>query len=94
MVQGTLLGKATLVIAQKASVHLFMRCTKTTLNVALLKSLGRAGQAKWFVSFLRICGFVPTVPGNERSVPGVPTVTVYGSLSHLGRAVTVRRGVW
>ena len=32
------------------------------------------------------------MPGSERSVPGKPTVTVDGSLSHLGRAVTVMRG--
>ena len=34
------------------------------------------------------------MPGNARSVPGEPTVAVYGSLSHLGRAAAVRRGAW
>ena len=78
-----------------------MSCTNTMLKVSLLKSLGRTGQAKWFLSFLRIgaCagslelphGLGLAVPGDERSVPGKPTDTVYGSLSHHGRTVKVGR---
>ena len=69
----------------------------TTLKVST-GALGRTG-----LSFLRIgssrrlelpFGLRPAVPGNARNVPGEPTVTVYGSLSHLGRAVTARIGVW
>ena len=52
-VQGILCGKATFVVGQKASAHLSVRCTNMKLKVSLLKSLGRTGQAKWLLSFLR-----------------------------------------
>ena len=46
------------------------------------------------------CGTGPLVSGNARGLVAVllllaePTVAVFGSLSHPGRAVTVRSAVW
>ena len=103
MVHGTLFGKATRVVGQKASVHLTVRCTSTMLNVALLKSFGRDWSSEVLSLFLEVMGACagcpdgPLVPRNGRCVPGKVTVTVftvYGRLSHFGKAVTVWRGVW
>ena len=46
----------------------------------------------WELARVALSCLRPAVPGNA-NVPGEPTVTVYGSLSHLGRAVTARIGV-
>ena len=103
-VQGSLCGRATFAIAQRASVHLPVRCMNAALTVALLTSLGRTGQAWWCLSSLgdselaRValsCHMaLAFVPRHERCVPGKLTVTVftvYGRLSHRVTAVTVWR---
>ena len=55
------------------------------------------GLGAWAGSLELPCALRPAVPGNERSVPGTLTVTVftvYGRLSHFGRACdSVERSV-
>ena len=41
----------------RLDTHLPVRCVTPTLKVSLFKSLGRTGQAKWCLSFLRIGSF-------------------------------------
>ena len=72
----------------------------TTFQSLALEVIGQNSSGEmvslflWDWEFARVgiellCGSGLVVPGNARKVPGKPTVTVYGSLSHLGRAVTL-----
>ena len=100
-VQEVQIGAATTVTRQDASVHLLFKCTNTTSKISILKSVGRiAGEIialfleDWQLARVVLsCRLDLVCQECARSVAGEP-VAVYGSLSHLGRAVTVWRGVW